>query len=501
MKKTISLVLSAVLLLCSVIGAQLEVFAATQYEYESNNSYNSANSITPGNSIQGVISSSSDVDYFRITAPDNGKLSISFLHTYADMSDDWDVYVYYFTGGEYKELSYYSIDLNENEKISFPFIGTVTGGVYYIRVSRCCNGIVGKTYTLSTAFTASNYYEKEMNNVYSTATNCAVNKTYKGTINFGGDKDYYRFKAPSRGKLSLSFLHTYADTSDDWDVYVYYYTDGEYKELSYYSIDLNENENINIPYIGTVKDGVYYVVVSRCCNGVIGKEYTIKSSFTESNGYEKELNNVYSTATSVSVNSSISGVLNSGSDKDCYKIKAPVSGPLKITFKHTYKDMYDDWDVYVYRYYDGEYSQLVYESIDLNQKSSITLPAIGAKKGGTYFVVVSRCCNGVIGQNYTLSISLKFNALKNFSVSAGKKKFTAKWSKASGASGYEVQYATNSKFTKGKKTVNVSKSSGSKTVKSLGSKKTYYVRVRYYKTVSGKKYYSNWTSGKKVKTK
>ena len=39
------------------------------------------------------------------------------------------------------------------------------------------------------------------------------------------------------------------------------------------------------------------------------------------------------------------------------------------------------------------------------------------------------------------------------------------------------------------------------TLKSLKAKKTYYVRVRTYKTVDGKKYYSDWSSKKSKKTK
>ena len=35
----------------------------------------------------------------------------------------------------------------------------------------------------------------------------------------------------------------------------------------------------------------------------------------------------------------------------------------------------------------------------------------------------------------------------------------------------------------------------------LKAKKTYYLRIRTYKTVSGKKYYSSWSKYKKVKTK
>ena len=39
------------------------------------------------------------------------------------------------------------------------------------------------------------------------------------------------------------------------------------------------------------------------------------------------------------------------------------------------------------------------------------------------------------------------------------------------------------------------------TLKSLSAKKTYYVRVRTYKTVGKTKYYSGWSTYKYVKTK
>ena len=39
------------------------------------------------------------------------------------------------------------------------------------------------------------------------------------------------------------------------------------------------------------------------------------------------------------------------------------------------------------------------------------------------------------------------------------------------------------------------------TIKKLKKKKTYYVRIRTYKKVSGKTYYSGWSSVKKVKIK
>lgn len=87
-----------------------------------------------------------------------------------------------------------------------------------------------------------------------------------------------------------------------------------------------------------------------------------------------------------------------------------------------------------------------------------------------------------------------------FRVKAGKKSFTASWKKVSGASGYTVYYST--KKTSGFKSKTVKGNSKVRyTVKSLKKGKTYYVRARAYRTVSGKKVYGPYTSLVRVKTK
>lgn len=84
---------------------------------------------------------------------------------------------------------------------------------------------------------------------------------------------------------------------------------------------------------------------------------------------------------------------------------------------------------------------------------------------------------------------------------AGNGKITVKWKKVSGAEGYQVTYGIGSKFTQ-KRSVQVSKSSLSRTVKSLKKGKTYYVKVRAYKKdVKGNKVYGNYSAVKKVKVK
>ena len=89
-------------------------------------------------------------------------------------------------------------------------------------------------------------------------------------------------------------------------------------------------------------------------------------------------------------------------------------------------------------------------------------------------------------------------------VTAGKKQIKVSWKKAAGTK-YQVQIATNKKFTNAK-TVTISRNTTLKaTLGNLNAAKTYYVRVRTYKTVkvSGKsvKLYSGWSSVKSVKTK
>lgn len=69
------------------------------------------------------------------------------------------------------------------------------------------------------------------------------------------------------------------------------------------------------------------------------------------------------------------------------------------------------------------------------------------------------------------------------------------------ATGYEIQYATNSSFSGAKKTVITSNKTDKVTVSKLSGNKKYYVRVRTYTTVNGIKYYGAWAAVKTVTTK
>lgn len=104
---------------------------------------------------------------------------------------------------------------------------------------------------------------------------------------------------------------------------------------------------------------------------------------------------------------------------------------------------------------------------------------------------------GAVVSQYTSISKPKLNSAK----STSKKKIKASWSKVGGASGYQVMWSTYKNFSKNYKTKSVKAKYRSKTVTTAQSKKIYYVRVRAYKIISGKKVYSPWSNTKKVKTK
>ena len=78
---------------------------------------------------------------------------------------------------------------------------------------------------------------------------------------------------------------------------------------------------------------------------------------------------------------------------------------------------------------------------------------------------------------------------------------TATWTAVTSAEGYQVQYSTSSKMSSAKTVTVKGGTKITKKISKLVKNKTYYVRIRAYKTVDGKKVYSSWTAKKKVKLK
>ena len=138
----------------------------------------------------------------------------------------------------------------------------------------------------------------------------------------------------------------------------------------------------------------------------------------------------------------------------------------------------------------------------ITKGATVTFTDTAANTNGTKYTykIVAKASTG----NSTLSKSLAAYrvaspAVKTLKNSASKK-MTVSWGKNAKANGYQIQYSTSSKFKSGNKTANITKAGTvSKVIGSLAKGKTYYVRIRTYKTVGKTKYWSSWSAAKKVK--
>ena len=93
----------------------------------------------------------------------------------------------------------------------------------------------------------------------------------------------------------------------------------------------------------------------------------------------------------------------------------------------------------------------------------------------------------------------KPNKVKLLSVVNKKeKKIKATWKRDKTASGYELVYSQKRSFKNAKRVIVKSNKTVSTTIKKLKKGKTYYVKVRAYKKVNGKKIYGSYSSAKKV---
>ena len=103
----------------------------------------------------------------------------------------------------------------------------------------------------------------------------------------------------------------------------------------------------------------------------------------------------------------------------------------------------------------------------------------------------------------TVSKTFKINPAKQEiqKLTAKSKAFFIDWAQKGSATGYEVQYATNSKFTGAKKLDVANNKTDKMTISKLSANKKYYVKVRSYTLVKGTKYYGEWSAVKSVTTK
>lgn len=167
---------------------------------------------------------------------------------------------------------------------------------------------------------------------------------------------------------------------------------------------------------------------------------------------------------------------------------------VKKGIKIRWKKAYGAGSYYIYR----RKNSGAWKRIAVVSSSSTSYIDKKAKQGKKYSYKVRAYNNGVFGGFSAVKKVYRLKALKGVKVrkNAGKRAGVS-WEKRAYATTYQVQYATNAQFKKGKK-ISVSRKNGKVKTKKL-KKRVYYFRVRYCYKKGLIKSWSAWSEVRKVR--
>ena len=153
----------------------------------------------------------------------------------------------------------------------------------------------------------------------------------------------------------------------------------------------------------------------------------------------------------------------------------------------------------------------VYTGKSIEPPITVKLDGQTLKEGSDYSVsyannkkigVASVTVMGMGRYDGIAKIAFRINprAVSGLTLESGEGQFTARWNKVAGVTGYQLQYGLKKNLKRSTKIKIARAATVSKELKRLKSGKVYYVRIRAYKTVKGKNYWSAWSAVKRIKT-
>lgn len=335
----------------------------------------------------------------------------------------------------------------------------------------------------------------ETNATFAKARELEFGASMAGTLSKSDNKRYYKFSLKQACKLQIGIEHnnTYFNSRivvviyDDSQTEIYNWSGGYYTSFSLDPVYLTGgNYYMMIEYPEDAGDATRFSFVVNADS--------MKESFTET---QDANNDMASNASVISLKKKYKGVLAQNDDIDYYRLQIPAAGQLTFNMTNSVSDTVK------YGFYDQSLNPVYTNTVGSGYK--VTQP-VQVKRGGYYLAIAKEDVNRGVG-SYTFSIdhtqkgqtrpgtdnvTVKQVPLKSVRNPA-RKKMTVKWSRVSGASGYELWYSTSPNFKKGVVKKKISSSVTSKTYSGLKKKKTYYVKIRAYKNVNGVKKYGKWS--------
>ncbi len=465
MKKILSFILSLTMVTAVTAGIDFSAYAYTYYESEDNDSYSTADYVPVNSTIYGVCTGGYDEDWYKFTLDSPAKVNVEFSFNRADSDGFWNVYIYKYTGnGDYSELDYESV-YRYDGSCTFSSLG-LPAGTYFVKVYP--HYVSGVQYSITPKCTYTSNWEREFNDNYTTADALTFGTTRYGVCSSGYDEDWYKFTLTSSAKIKVSFTHNKTNSNGNWHVGIYKYLgNGNYSSLNGHYV-YRYDGSYTFPSFG-LSAGTYFVKVEpyNAYSDVLGIKY------------------------GVTVN---------------YSVPAPSS--LKVSSRET-ASLKLNWSKVsgASGYQLQRKSGNSWKNVTTTSSNTATVSNLAA--GRTYQFRV-RAYKTVSGKKCysswrSLTACTKPKAVKltGLSAQASGHAIKASWSKVGGtASGYQIYWAKDKSFNNVVAKTTVSgQSKTSYTGRNFTKGNRYYVKIRAYKTVNGKKYYGSWSNVKSVKAK
>ena len=440
-----------------VYGLKVNYAASEYWEREENGTGSTATAIKSAKTYSGSIKDSSDEDYYKLSVGSNGYMTVNLKHS--SSAADW-IYTVRVYNSDFNQVHFFAV-YGTDKNVTSCKLG-VGKGTYYIQVRP--HGVDTGTYQLTATAKKTSNWETEINNDRAGADKISLGKSVNGVneSSLSGDYDYYKFTLSKATYVNFSLSHRKINGSGAvWDVTLFDSKGGRVSWGAEGNLSSKESAVYTESKPTKLAKGTYYLRVEANGNGV-GEEY------------ELGLNKVTVKAPTIS------------------SVQSTQYNKIKVSWKTVAGA--DNYTIYRSTSKNGTYKKV--KTISDTAATSWTDGSV--KTGTTYYYKMKAkvTTNKATTSGYSKVKSAKCVPAKPAVTlnSSKAKQIKVSWKKVSGASVYDIYRAT-SKNGKYKKVTTVKKgSTTSYTNKKLTSKKTYYYKVRAYRTVKGKKVYSSYSS-------
>lgn len=250
-------------------SVKVDFTSSRNWETEFNDTFSSADQLSPNAEINGSLVVKNDADYYIITLSRKGYISYSFKHDYVDHDwQYWKVTLYDASCEEYTS----SIYTGQTAAVKTSINIGVDAGTYYLKVAYY-NNYSSVPYSLKLNYTIADDWETEFNDSFSQSNLLSLNTKKNGSLMIKKDADYYRFSLNNEGFVSYTFQHDYEENNwQFWKVVLY---DSDCEEVSSTVYKGNEtvvtspsirlargNYYIKVAYYGNYSSAAYAITVN-----------------------------------------------------------------------------------------------------------------------------------------------------------------------------------------------------------------------------------------------